>query len=425
MEPSNTFLSETLHSGVEVVGQPMPGVESAALGILIGTGVRDEGDRPPGISRFSEQMMFRGTESLDARALSEQFDMLGIDYDSSSGIESTLFSAVLLGARLPRAADLMADVIRHPSFPEEALENVRVLLLQERRQREDKPIQRVFDFLRRHFFENSPLGRDVLGTEDSLEEINRGDLVQYWHERYTADNVAISVAGKFDWLPLLKQLDRLTSSWNRGAGRSGFTTLPPIASVHCIEKDTAQEHLGMAFPGVKIGDPRYYAASVLAQALGGGTNSRLHQEVREKRGLAYSAAARFDALQETGLFRLYVGTSAERAHESVEVVMHELAKLESAGISEEELRLARTKLRSALVMRSESTYARMSANLRSWWFEHRLYDLDEVKARIDAVTVEQVLDLAGDLGMTNNLTVVALGPRSKNELFGDSVSAPA
>jgi predicted Zn-dependent peptidase len=147
------------------------------------------------------------------------------------------------------------------------------------------------------------------------------------------------------------------------------------------------------------------------------SNSRLFQEVREKRGLAYSVQARADGLEKTGFFRVYVGTSADRAHESVEVILEELRKLEDSGITEEELQLAKTRLKSQLVMRSESTTARMVANLRSWWFEHELHSLEEIKDRVDRVTIPEVSELARQLRITHNLAVVAMGPRSEEELF--------
>jgi predicted Zn-dependent peptidase len=185
-----------------------------------------------------------------------------------------------------------------------------------------------------------------------------------------------------------------------------------------IERDTTQENIGFAFPGVSIVDAHFYAAGLLAQTLGGSSNSRLFQEVREKRGLAYAIQARFDGMEKTGLFRVYVGTSADRAHESVEVIIDELRRLEQSGITEEELNLSKTRLKSQLVMRSESTGARMAANLRSWWFEQKLHSLQEIKDLIDHVTVDEIFDVVQSLGITRNLTAVALGPRSEDELFG-------
>lgn len=422
MEEAGEFLTELLDCGVQVIGQPMAGVESAALGILVGTGARDEHDGQFGISHFTEQMLFRGTEHFDARELSERFDALGIEYDSSAGLEMTLLSAVLIGDRLPAAVDLLADVLRFPSFPADAVDTVRTVQVQELRQREDRPAQKVMDAVRQKFFAGSPLGHDSLGSEETLAAVTRDDLLTYWQERYNASNMLISVAGNFDWPVLVDQLQRVTAGWLPGRGRMHVDAPLTHAGMTALHRDASQENIGFAFPGVPIGDPDYYAAGLLAQALGGSSTSRLFREVREKRGLAYTVQARFDGLEKTGLYRVYVGTSVDRAHESVEVVLDELRKLELEGITDDELRLSKTSLKSHVIMRSESTSARMASNLRNWWFEGRLYRLDEVRDRIDSVTVEQVKELAAKLGVTDRLAAVALGPRTEADLFGGVLS---
>ncbi len=417
MEQQDPLWSELLDNNVQVVGQPMPGVESAAIGILVGTGARDEDERSYGVSHFTEQMLFRGTEQFDARELSERLDLLGIDYDSTAGLEMTLLNALLIGDRLPQAMELLFNVLRHPSFPEDSMESVRTLLLQELRQREDRPGNKVMDRLRREVFAGTPWSHDTLGTEETLAELTRDQVIDYWHDRYTANNVIVSIAGNFDWDQIVQQLRALTAGWKEGRGRMATAAPSTRSGTVVMEKDMSQETIGFGFPGVSAGDPEYYAAAILAQALGGGMNSRLFREVREQRGLAYSVGARFDGLEHTGLFRISAGTSPERAHESVEVIVEELRKL-ADGISEEELRLAKTRLKSQLLMRSESTSARMAANLRSWWYERRLYSLDEVKSLIDRVTVADVLSVTERLDIIRNLTIVALGPRPETELLG-------
>jgi predicted Zn-dependent peptidase len=422
VDSEHVFLSATLDSGVQVVGQPMEGVQSAALGFLVGTGARDEAPEQAGISHLTEQMLFRGTEHLDARALSDRFDSLGISYDSSAGLEMTLVNAVMLGDRLPAAVDLLADVVRFPSFPAEAVESARTLILQEIRQREDQPAQVVMDRVRRTFFAGSPLANDGLGTEETVTSLTRDDLVTYWSDRYTANNLLISVAGNFSWEPLLDQLTRITAGWSTGRGRMLMHEPAPAAGTVIIAREMAQENVAFAFPGVPVTDPHYYAAALFSQAMGGSSNSRLFQEVREKRGLAYAVQSRFDAYETAGMLRVYAGTSADRAHETVEVVMEEMGKAERAGIDAEELALSRTRLKSQIVMRSESTSARMVANLRSWWFEGRLRSLEEIRQRIDAVTLEEIEALVQSLHLTETVAVAALGPRSEEELFGRSLA---
>lgn len=418
MDEGNVFLEHRLSSGAQVVGQPMRGVESAALGILVGAGARDEKPAQFGVGHFVEQMLFRGTEHLDARQLSDRLDDYGISYDSSSGVEMTLISAMLLGEHTQQAADLLLDVTRYPSFPADDLDSVRALLVQERRQREDRPAQRVMELLRQRFYAGSPLSNDVLGTEETIEEMRRDDLLEYWRDRYTPNNVIVSVAGRFEWEPLVARLDDLTSGWPEGSGRMVMEPPSVQTSAEVMHRQSTQENLGFAFPGVPVTHDDYYALALAIQSLGGSSNSRLFQEVREKRGLAYAVQARFDGLEKSGMVRIYAGTTAERAHESVEIIFRELQLLAEEGITADELQLSKTRLKSQMIMRSESTSARMLSNIRNWWFEGRLRTLQEVKERIDSVTLEQVRDVIGSLGIMTNLTAVALGPRSEEELFG-------
>jgi predicted Zn-dependent peptidase len=418
MDGTGEFYSQRLESGIQVVGQPMEGVESASVGFLIGAGARDESNHNFGVSHAVEQMLFRGTEKMDARQISESFDSLGISYDSSAGVEMTLVSAVLIGNRLPRALELLVDCLRHPSFPEDAVDSVRALQLQEIRQREDRPAQKVMDTLRRQFFRGNPISNDVLGSEETVSALTRAAILEYWESRYTAANTIVSVAGNFDWDTVIEQLRHLTADWPSGGGRSSVPVPTPRSGISVLHKDSTQENLGFAFPAVAVADPQYYVAALVAQALGGSSHSRLFQEVREKRGLAYAVQARFDGMEHAGMMRVYVGTSAERAHESVEVVMDELRKLERDGITDDELRLSKTRLKSQLVMRSESTLARMASNLRSWWFEEKLHSLSDVAERIEDVTVPAVTNLVRSLGITEHMSAVALGPRTEDELFG-------
>jgi predicted Zn-dependent peptidase len=335
----------------------------------------------------------------------------------------SLFSAVLLGTKLLAAIDLLAEVVGAPSFPEDEIDGVRTLILQELRQREDRPAQIVMDLARQRFFDESPLMNDYLGTEETIGRLRRSDLVDYWRHRYTANNLTISIAGNFRWEAVLLHLRAVTQSWSGGSGRMHMESLRGHAQKAALERETAQEHICLALPALSATDPDYYAMSLMTQIFAGVSASRLRVEVREKRGLAYAAYGRFDGLEKTGLLRVYVGTSSERAHESVEVVLVELHKLERDGVTDDELRLAKTRVKSQLVMRSESTAARMATNLRSWWFEEKLHSLEDIRRRIDSVTVQQISNLLESLQMSRTVTAVGIGPRSEAELFGDLLGA--
>jgi predicted Zn-dependent peptidase len=424
MEKRERFLRQRLSNGAQVVGEPMAGVQSAAVGLLFGVGARDESDARYGISHFLEQMIFRGTERRTARQVSEEFDRLGASYDSSAGIEMHIMSCQLLGDKLAAALDVLVDCARFPAFPADALDSVRTLQLQEISQRDDRPPQKVMDLVRRELFKGSPLANDVLGSPETVENIDRDSLVEHHQKFFRPENAVISVAGNFAWESLIETLETLTSDWTGPARRASVSAPEAHRSITVLNKeDASQENLGFAFRAVAAPDPRYHAAGLTAQALGGGTSSRLHREVREKRGLAYAAQARFDGFESTGLVRIYVGTSPERAPESVEVVLSELDKLQASGLEQEELARAKTRLKSQVIMRSESTYARMATNMRSWWMEGKLYTLDESKQRIDSVSLDDIGALLKELEITD-FAAVALGPRSGEDLFQTEMVAP-
>ncbi len=410
------FRTSKLPNGLEVVGQPLPGVQSVAFGLFVGTGARDEVGAQAGISHLTEATMLRGTEQHTSRDLSDRLDRLGVGRGSSTGIEMSLFSAVLLADNLIPALELLTEVVATPSFPENELEAVRALQIQEIGQREDQPAQMVMDRARQTYFAGTPLANDVLGSVESVSRLSRDQVVEYWTRRYTSNNVVLSIAGAFDWESVLSSVAELTVNWGPGTGRFIMESPAVNPAVVVSHSDTAQQHLAFTFPGVSLSDDRYYAAALVSLALGGGMNSRLFTEVREKRGLAYSVGSRFEGMEKTGLNRVYVGTQPDRAAESVEVVRSELKRLESDSISSEELELARTRLKSAIVMNSESTGNRMSTIARDWWYRNKLRTLGQIREEIDAVDLDAVEAYLQSIHLTENLGLVAIGPRSAAEL---------
>ena len=277
------FYSTTLPNGLQVVAQPLPGVQSVAAGYLIGTGARDENWESAGISHLTEATMFRGTDTMSSRELNDRLDRLGVGRSSSSGIELSMFSAVTLGGRLLPTLEILTDVIRRPAFPAEDFEAVRGLQLQEIGQREDQPAQLAMDRMRQLYFSGSRFGNDVLGTRESVSMVTRDQVVEYWRARYTPNNVILAVAGKFDWNPLLETVERLTAGWEPGQGRLTLEEPAINPATAVFEIPSAQENLTFAFPGVSNADPMYYPAALVSMVLGGGMNSRLFTEVREKR----------------------------------------------------------------------------------------------------------------------------------------------
>ncbi len=413
--PHNYFY-HALPNGLQVVGQRMSSLSSVTFGVQFGAGTKDEPTAQYGLAHLMESMMFQGTKSRTVRQLTEAFETLGARKGGSTGTETSTYWCQLVARQLDPALDLLADLLLEPIFPAEEFEQMRQVALQTIRRREDEPMSRLSDLLLEQFYLGSNLGRRMVGTRESVEALTPEDLRLFWTKLYRPGNALFAIAGNFDWDHLIGRLDTLFSAWT-GKGEPATSQRPNLGNRAVIQHfDGQQEHIGLAAPNVTFGDPDYYAAQLLSEIFGGGMTSRLFAEVREKRGLVYAVSSRFGASSVTGRFHLYAGTTPEKAHETMQVMIEEMRKLETEGVTEDELRRAKVQLKSELVMHAETSSARMGAIAHSWWFEQRLKTIQEVREAIDAVTREQILGLLKRFPLTEPLVVTAIGPCSREQL---------
>jgi predicted Zn-dependent peptidase len=410
------FQSTRLGNGLQIVGEPLPGVQSAAVAVFVGHGSVDDRPEDAGLAHLTESTMFRGTATRSSREITEQLDRIGAHYSSSTSLEVTLFSSLMLGNHLGETLDVLLDVVRDASFPDDELEPVRALQLQEIGQRNDQPAQLAMDLGRQQYFAGHPLGHDGLGSLESVGSLRRDQVVAGRDRWYQPGSTVVALAGNFDWPDVVDHVGTLTEGWTGSGNRWASTTPTLYPETSVIEMPGAQENLCFTFPAVSHGDPDYYPAALASTVLGSGMNSRLFMEVREKRGLAYSVGARFDAMSSIGLVRVYVGTQPERAAESVEVIRSELALLESEGVTDAELILAKTRLKARVIMGSESTGNRVMNIGWDWFYEGRYRPLSEIREAIDAVTRDDILRYLKRIRLTEQLGLVCLGPLSASEL---------
>lgn len=413
--PHNYFY-HAFPNGLQVVGQRMPSLSSITFGVQFGAGTKDEPTEQYGLAHLMESMMFQGTKSRTVRQLTEAFETLGARKGGSASTETSTYWCQLVARQLDPALDLIADIVLEPTFPSEEFEQMRQVALQTIRRREDEPMSRLSDLLLETFYLGSNLGRRMIGTRESVEALTPEDLRAFWERLYRPGNALFAIAGNFDWDHLIGRLDTLFGGW-AGKGEPLAAERPKLGNRVVIQHyDGQQEHIGLAAPNVTFGDPDYYAAQLLSEIFGGGMTSRLFAEVREKRGLVYAVSSRFGASSVTGRFHLYAGTTPEKAHETMQVMIEEMRKLEAEGVTGDELRRAKVQLKSELVMHAETSSARMGAIAHSWWFEHRLKTIQEVREAIDAVTREQILGLLKRFPLTEPLVVTAIGPCSREQL---------
>jgi len=416
--PPNYFYHQ-LPNGIEMVGQSMPSLNSITFGFQLDAAIIHEPEDKQGLAHLFEYMLFQGTKQKDARALNEAFESLGVRKGASTGWETARVMAQLVSNKFDATLPLMQEILLTPTFPREDLEQMRSIVLQEIRRRDDEPMSRIFDLARANFYRGTALARSALGTSESVQSVQRQDLRDFWRSRYQPNDVLFAIAGKFDWDHVVEQVQALFGDWSGQAPASPEQRPTPTANIALEHQEGKQEHLGLMFPFPHYTDPDYYAALVISEVLGGNMASRLFVEVREKRGLVYGVSAGLSGNKYVGAMRVYAGTTPEQAHECLEVIVNELRKLEQEGITTDELARAKVQLKSENVMRGEGSGSRMGALAHSWWYERKLRTIQEVKEAIDAVSEEQVLSVLRRFSPLDPLTVAAIGPLDREELVGN------
>ena len=405
---SDALVTE-LDSGVRVVTEEVPSVRSVALGLWVKTGSRDETPAQAGVSHFLEHLLFKGTKRHSAIEIAEIFDGLGASINAATGKESTHLHARLLDTHTERAFDLLAEMLLAPTYPE--IDSEREVVLEEIAMYEDEPQDRVHDVLDEAIFGEHPLGRRVLGTAEVISSIPVPDIDAYHRSRYTAANIVVAAAGNVDH-EAIAELARTHVEPRIGAGGSenGGPEPKPQARVGFQCKETEQYHVTLGGPGLARGDDRRFALAILDTVFGGSTSSRLFREVREKKGLAYAVGSYTQQFVDGGLIGLYVGTREDNVEEACEIIGRELDSIHTEGIGEDELTRAKEHVKGRMVLSSESTAARMSRIGKSVLFGTELLTLDEMIARVDAVGLDDVAELADEFYAPEQLAAAAIAP---------------
>jgi predicted Zn-dependent peptidase len=400
----------TLDSGVRVVTESMDSVRSVALGFWIGTGSSGEGEPEAGLSHLIEHMLFRGTDRFGSLEIDQIFDAMGAEINAGTGKETTSVYARVLDVHVAEALDVIADMVWRPRFAENDLLNERQIVLEEIAMYEDDPQDKVFDVLGEAVFAGHPLGRAIIGRADVVAGTPAEGLRAFHAERYVPGNVVVAAAGSLDHDELVALVERAQAE--RVGAPVPAHVAPPAPTppqVRYFTKETEQVHVCLGGPGIARDDERRHALRVLDTILGGTSSSRLFQEVREKRGLAYSVYSFQSLFAGTGQVGLYLGTRPDNVAAAMQVVGDELARLREEPPSAEELDRARENVKGRVVLGLESTAARMNRLGASLLAGLPLLTVDEVIERIDAVTRDDVAGLAGELFAPERLSAAGIG----------------
>jgi predicted Zn-dependent peptidase len=409
-----------LDSGIRVVTERVPSVRSIALGLWVRVGSRDEGDEQAGISHFLEHMLFKGTSELTAEQIAQEFDGLGADINAATSKEATVLHAHFLDEHLDRAFQVMGDMLLRSTYAD--LESEREVVLEEIAMYEDEPQDKVHDVLSTAVFGDHPLGRPVIGRGEVISSLTPDIVAAYHDARYLPGAIVVAAAGNLEH----EQIEQLAQRWVSGSANGGLVVpeaapprREPRAVFHC--KETEQYHICIGGEGISRNDDRRFALSILDAILGGSTSSRLFQEVREKRGLAYAVYSWASQYQDTGQVGIYVGTREDNVVEALDIIGRELARVRDERVGEDELRRAREHVKGRLALSMESTGARMNRLGRSVLMGTPLLSLDETIERLEAVTREDLERLAGELYPAAGMSVAAIG---RDESLFRSALAP-
>jgi predicted Zn-dependent peptidase len=398
----------TFDNGLTLLAECMEHVRSAALNFLVPAGCVYDPQPHRGIASVLSDLITRGAGDRDSRELSLALDNLGVDRDESVGTLHTRFWGATLARNLPAALDIYADIIRRPHLPEDEIDAVKALALQDLQGLEDEPRHKVMIELRRLHYP-PPLGQDRRGTEEGIESLNADVIRRHYRRFFTPQGTIVSVAGNIDWPALRDQIGRLFGDWK--APEPPALTLGTTTTHRAhLEKDTTQTQIGIAYPSVPITHPDYYAAIGAVNVLSGGMSARLFTEVREKRGLCYAVSASYSGFKDRASVICYAGTTNERAQETLDVTLAELKRLQE-GIEPEEVERVQAGLKSSLIMQEESTSSRAGTLASDWYYLGRVRTFDEIKSAVDALTPASITEHVRR-HPPKDFTIVTLGPKS-------------
>jgi predicted Zn-dependent peptidase len=406
----NNVRRKEVPGGLRIFSEPLSEATSVALGVWIRAGSRDERDEVAGITHLMEHMLFKGTPSMNALGIAEAFESIGAQENAATGEEYTVLYARFLPEHLERALDIMSDMVLRPTLVD--LEREREVIVEEIRMYEDRPDQLADEYLSGLIFHGDPLGRPIIGSVETVRGVDHDTLKRFHDHTYTAPNVFVVGAGKLDGEAFERIVEEKLSGLPEGMPFERAAQIErPESRFFYKFKETEQYHVAMGSLGIPASSDDRFAMSALNNVLGGGMSSRLFQEVREKRGLAYAVYSYHQGYSDAGAAKMYVGSTTGNVEEAVKVIAEQLDIIREEPVGEEELHRTREQLKSSTILALESTAARMTRIGRSLITNAELLTPEEIAARIDAVTAEDLQRLANDHLKLENMYLSAVGPK--------------
>ena len=411
-----TYRKTVLSNGIKVITEEIRHVRSVSIGAWVSCGSRHEDERINGTAHFIEHMLFKGTAGRSAFDIASDIDSVGGVMNAFTGKELTAFYVKVPDYHLPLAIDLLADIFNHSLFNLDEIDKEKAVVLQEISMVEDTPDEYIHDIFEKHFWEGHSLGMPVLGTRESVDAFDRAKVMQFFEERYRGDNLVIAAVGNMEHEKLVDLVAKLFGTLPALRLKFDETKPQTTARLSCIEKDLEQLHLVVGTPAPATLDPKRFAGILMNSVFGGSMSSRLFQEIREKRGLAYAVRSYIVSYRDTGMLNIYVGTSKDKTQEVIDIILGEMRRMKAERFTEKELQSAKELIKGNLLLSMESTDNRMQKLATNEIYFGRNILPEEIVAKIDAVTGEDILALSQQMFTGTNLSMVFLGEMTESEM---------
>ena len=385
-----------LSNGITVIMEDMPYLRSAAFGVWVRAGSRNENATNNGIAHVIEHMLFKGTNHRDAKQIADEMARIGGNVNAFTGKECTCYYATTLSEHLPIAIDIIADMLNNSLFEEKELKKEKRVILEEIDMYDDSPEDLVHEMIQMKIWKDHPLGYQISGTKKIVRAMSREQILEFMDTYYIGENMIISVAGQFDEIKTMKRLEEEFGSIKAASEKSGYDAGKP--DYHRVtykkEKDIEQLHLNIAFDCISYLSEKQYIFSVLNSILGGSINSRLFLQIRDKSGLTYSIYSYGSSYRDTGLFQIYAAMNPSQTSAVVKKIYKIITDIRKKGITMDELQMTKEQLKTEIILGNESAKSRMNANGKSMLYRGRIISAEELVEGIDTVTLEEVKDFA-------------------------------
>lgn len=401
---------KVLPNGLTILTEAMQHIRSVSIGIWVKTGSRHEDAAVNGISHFVEHMVFKGTKSRSALDIAKQMDSIGGNMDAFTGKETICFNAKVLDEHLPIALDVLSDLVLNPIFDAKDIHREKGVILEEIKMDEDNPDYLVHEIFTQNFWKGHPLGKPILGTKDTVKQLNQDAVLTFYTKRFSPTNLVVSAAGNLNhdrFVDLVSERFRGLKAVANGFHEETPQVFGRIATRN--KKALEQVQICLGAPSPHISHERRYVSYILNTLLGGGMSSRLFQKIREEQGLAYSIYSDLNPYRDTGSLCVYAGTSRESARKVVAEIVTEFRRLKDELVGDEEMRRVKDQLKGNLMLSLESSTARMSNLARQDMYFDRFFDLDEIIARVEQVTPEEIQEMAASMFRSDSIGVAVLG----------------